>query len=682
MENKYHSMQVIKGEGDFNVGGLEEFMLKTQLSKCGLSYGVVAIMGPQSSGKSTLLNHLFRTNFREMDALQGRNQTTQGIWMEKCEGLEPFIVAMDLEGGDGSERGEDDTAFEKQSALFALAMADIVIINMWCHDVGREQAANKPLLRIVFQAMMSLFKARKTTLQFVLRDKTKTPFHHLENTLRKDTEKIWNSVRSPASHIDAPFREFFKVEVVALSSYEREEMQFKEEVTQLRQQLVTSISEGLAGNRQPVVPASEFSFSAQEIWKSIKENKNLDLPAHKIMVATIRCEEIINQKLLQLWSDENWLALEGDVRSGPGSSFGSKASSILETYFLEYDKETIYFDEGVRSEKRKQLESKALDFVRPVYLKLLEHLHFEALEHFKSKLEHMMNKGVGFAASAESCSDSVMQEFKQACEDAAIRHVNWDTYEVQEKLRQDIQSYISFCDSILSKSKVRCEEGLERLLCKPLECLFESPNQDTWPSVRKLLTSNIETAILVVSDDFSGSELQNENKMLQDLRDYARNVVERKAREAAEKVLHLMRVRYLAFLNSAAVKKRDMKKRINDARTESLRILSLMAVMQLDEKPNQIEDILFSSFMNGEECSKALSSTTWPEVSIKDTLITPIRCNSLWELFEADILQPTIDFVESQVAKGGHTLGITEAVLSALNLAASVAAVLLAIAAL
>jgi hypothetical protein len=101
---------------------------------------------------------------------------------------------------------QDDTAFEKQSALFALAVSDIVLINMWvfplffietsfqdwanfrkfeiclatctscfdvfqvessfftqlnffclqclwrwCHDIGREQAANKPLLKTVFQ---------------------------------------------------------------------------------------------------------------------------------------------------------------------------------------------------------------------------------------------------------------------------------------------------------------------------------------------------------------------------------------------------------------------------------------------------------------------------------------------------------------------------------------------------
>nr|GMD32298.1 protein ROOT HAIR DEFECTIVE 3-like [Ipomoea batatas] len=95
--------------------------------------------------------------------------------MARCVGIEPCTLVMDLEGTDGRERGEDDTAFEKQSALFALAVSDIVLINMWCHDIGREQAANKPLLKTVFQVMMRLFSPRKTTLLFVIRDKTRTP---------------------------------------------------------------------------------------------------------------------------------------------------------------------------------------------------------------------------------------------------------------------------------------------------------------------------------------------------------------------------------------------------------------------------------------------------------------------------------------------------------------------------
>ena len=35
-----------------------------------------------------------------------RAQTTKGIWIAKCVGIEPFTIVMDLEGTDGRERGE------------------------------------------------------------------------------------------------------------------------------------------------------------------------------------------------------------------------------------------------------------------------------------------------------------------------------------------------------------------------------------------------------------------------------------------------------------------------------------------------------------------------------------------------------------------------------------------------
>ncbi|XP_044508559.1 protein ROOT HAIR DEFECTIVE 3 homolog 2-like isoform X5 [Mangifera indica] len=356
------SVQLISGNGDFNVDGLENFIRATNLPDRGLYYSVVAIMGPQSSGKSTLLNHLFGTEFKEMDASDGRSQTTRGIWMQKCSGMVPFTIVMDSEGTDGSERGEDDTVFEKQSALFALAIANVVLINMWCHDIGREHAANKPLLKMVFQVMMRLFGQRKTTLLFVIRDKSKTPLEKLDAKLRQEIQKIWDAVPKPEAHKNTPLSEFFHLEVTALCSYEEKEELFEKQVGELREHIVSLISPGgLAGDGRGVVPASGFSFSVQQIWKRIKDSKDLDLPSHKVMVAIVRCEEIANEKLHRLFADENWLALEAAIQEGPVEGFRKRLNVILDTYLFEYDKETIYFDEDVRTAKRRYLQSKAFD---------------------------------------------------------------------------------------------------------------------------------------------------------------------------------------------------------------------------------------------------------------------------------------------------------------------------------
>ncbi|KAH9795739.1 protein ROOT HAIR DEFECTIVE 3 [Citrus sinensis] len=645
-------MQLIDGNGEFNVDGLENFVRTTKLNHCGLSYAVVAIMGPQSSGKSTLMNHLFHTNFREMDAFRGRSQTTKGIWIAKCVGIEPFTIAMDLEGSDSRERGEDDTTFEKQSALFALAIADIVLINMWCHDIGREQAANKPLLKTVFQVMMRLFSPRKTTLLFVIRDKTKTPLEYLEPILREDIQKV---------------------EVTALSSYEEKEGQFKEQVAELRQRFFHSISPGgLAGDRQGVVPASGFSFSAQQIWRVIKENKDLDLPAHKVMVATVRCEEIANDKLRRLSADEGWLALEEAVQEGPVSGFGKRLSSVLDTYLSEYDMEAVYFDEGVRNAKRKQLESKALDFVYPTYSTLLGHLRSKAFESFKIQLEQSLKKGEGFAASVRTCTQSCMLEFDRGCADAAIRQAKWDASKVREKLRRDIDTEASSVRSVkLSAIIADHEKNLTEALSGPVESLFEVGDEDTWASIRRLLKRETEAAVLKFSTAIAGFEMDQAavDTMVQNLRSYARNVVVKKAREEAGKVLIRMKDRFSTVFNHdndslprVWTGKEDIRTITKDARAASLRLLSVMAAIRLDEKPDKVESLLFSSLMDGTAAASLprdrsigdsvdpLASSMWEEVSPQDKLITPVQCKSLWRQFKAETEYTVTQAISAQEA--------------------------------
>jgi GTPase Era involved in 16S rRNA processing len=67
-------------------------------------YRSVAVIGCQSSGKSTLLNLLFDTSFETMDNARGRQQTTKGIWMSKSG--DSKVLIFDIEGTDSKERGE------------------------------------------------------------------------------------------------------------------------------------------------------------------------------------------------------------------------------------------------------------------------------------------------------------------------------------------------------------------------------------------------------------------------------------------------------------------------------------------------------------------------------------------------------------------------------------------------
>uniref|UniRef100_A0A0E0BUY6 GB1/RHD3-type G domain-containing protein n=1 Tax=Oryza glumipatula TaxID=40148 RepID=A0A0E0BUY6_9ORYZ len=585
------AVQLIDGEGEFAADSAERFMAAAGVAGCGLSYAVVSIMGPQSSGKSTLLNQLFGTNFREMDAFRGRSQTTKGIWIARCVGVEPCTVVMDLEGTDGRERGEDDTAFEKQSSLFALAISDIVLINMWCHDIGREQAANKPLLKTVFQ-----------------------------------------------------------VQVTALPSFEEKEEQFREQVQQLRQRFSNSIAPGgLAGDRRGVVPASGFLFSSQQIWKVIQENKDLDLPAHKVMVATVRCDEIAHEKFSCLTSDAEWMELESDVQSGPVPGFGKKLGYIVDVHMQEYDKEAIYFDEAVRTAKRQLLKSRVLNLVQPAFQKMLAHLRTRALEKYKTELNLTLESGKGFAAAVRDTTESNLNEFDQGCADAVIEQADWDYSKILEKVRRDVEDHtLSIREGKLSELTNHAKEKLRKALVEPVESLFDAAGPSTWASIRNLFKRETEAILPEFQKNLAGFEMESATSegMVSKLRDYARSIVENKAKEEAGKVLMHMKER-LAKSSIIRSPYRSISRTSDKVacHCQALKLLSVLAAIRWDEKPDKIEKILTSTLLDGSVTSKSkgasassdpLASTTWEEVSPKYTLITPSQCKSLWKQFKAE----------------------------------------------
>lgn len=141
---------------------LSTYLSLEKLIPAGFNYHLISVFGSQSTGKSTLLNYLFGTEFGVMSE-QERRQTTKGIWMSKNKrkdvaekGMADNILVMDVEGTDGRERGEDQD-FERKSALFALATSEVLIVNIWEHQVGLYQGANMGLLKTVFEVNLQLF---------------------------------------------------------------------------------------------------------------------------------------------------------------------------------------------------------------------------------------------------------------------------------------------------------------------------------------------------------------------------------------------------------------------------------------------------------------------------------------------------------------------------------------------
>ncbi|CAF2852456.1 unnamed protein product [Rotaria sp. Silwood2] len=124
--------QYIEAGFPFEIVDGDNFYLHHEFLSCALSLFarkrvlVISIIGPQNSGKSTLLNYMFGTLF---DVRNGR--CTRGIYgsLAKSNSKDfDYIMLIDTEGLSSGEKC--DLEYDRRIVLFCLAVSHLVIVNV------------------------------------------------------------------------------------------------------------------------------------------------------------------------------------------------------------------------------------------------------------------------------------------------------------------------------------------------------------------------------------------------------------------------------------------------------------------------------------------------------------------------------------------------------------------------
>ncbi|GAX72911.1 hypothetical protein CEUSTIGMA_g366.t1 [Chlamydomonas eustigma] len=594
-------VQVIDGAGNFNAQDLRQFATDNGLAGQKQNYQIVAIMGPQSSGKSTLLNHVFGTSFVMMDAMSGRSQTTKGIWMARSPKInEPFTFVMDLEGSDGRERGEDDTNFERQSALFALSIADVLLVNIWCHDIGREQGSGKPLLKTIFQVNLKLFSPepdrRKTVLLFVLRDKTKTPLPRLVETMEADLIKMWESISKPAQYKESQINDFFEIQYAGLPHFEEKYEDFLADSVVLRRRFTVDADDSLyrSGDK---LPGDAFTFSAGSIWEVIKSQKDLNLPAHKVMVANVRCAEIKEDQLRNLLSDQAWKALEASAGSGEVvSGFGKIAHGLVDSCVRGYEEEAMYFDPRVRDEVLQDLQSKVQSLLQPLYQKQVSTLGSLRLRDMQQKIKL---GSMSSAASAEGFADLTLRlktetiaTFKDSFEaHLRVPGMPWDGETELEAFTATVEEDISKLRSEnIAAALSKAERQLGPLLSGPVISLLDTCPVGLWNRLNSACQQAAAAAEKIAAQflvgyDLTEGEIQTLSYKLATL---ARSKLEGHVREAALTRMSRMKDKFTEMFTLDANKtphmwtpRQDIPKLAREARLAAAHVIAQLAILRI-----------------------------------------------------------------------------------------------------
>ncbi|KAL1753444.1 RHD3/Sey1 [Schizophyllum commune] len=489
------------------------------LRDAGFNYNIVAVFGSQSTGKSTLLNRLFGTTFDVMDETR-RQQTTKGIWM--CRAKAMNLLVMDVEGTDGRERGEDQD-FERKSALFSLASSEILIVNLWEHQVGLYQGANMGLLKTVFEVNLGLFGKKpkdgtqsRTLLLFVIRDHIgTTPLENLRATLTADLLRIWDNLAKPDELKDRQLSDYFDLDFTALPHKVLVPDKFEAEVANLRTRF---------GNKEksdylfkPVyhkrIPADGVSMYMENIWEQVQSNKDLDLPTQQELLAQFRCDEIsavaLNEFNEQAKSQKRPIEA-GKVIEGLGKMMNAWRTQALE----RYDRDASRYHQGVYKRKRADLLAVIESSLSPMFLGQLKNLHKACLTAFKKEIvDGMKGEGYDFAEIVTKARSTCETRFTEGAKEALIEDTDWVWEDELELLKEEVRSVADQCRKDETKKMInQIERNFKKQIAEPVDVALTQPAPDMWDKVLKAFRQTLDKAeatYLTKAKSFNCTEEEN-----------------------------------------------------------------------------------------------------------------------------------------------------------------------------
>lgn len=396
-----------------------------------------------------------------------RRQTTKGIWLSKNKSqtasaakMADNILVMDVEGTDGRERGEDQD-FERKAALFALATSEVLIVNIWEHQVGLYQGANMGLLKTVFEVNLQLFlKDRKSTnrslLFFVIRDFLgTTPLQNLRNTLMQDLTRIWASLSKPPGLEKSTIEDYFDFAFSALPHKLYQPDQFVKEVAKM----ATRFREGHRDpRRDPLkgemeggiflpeyhrrIPADGFSVYAEGVWDQIVNNKDLDLPTQQELLAQFRCDEIMKEVMVpfdEAISPFETKQAEG-IRSGEPEILGGLGAAMRAArvkVVKNFETEASRYHKGVYQRKRTELEDKVDSRLKALFFGQLNAAHISGVKEFSDAVGGAVKAGqkkgasYDFAQIVKEQQRIALQNFDREAKAVLVEGAPWSDYKQQ-----------------------------------------------------------------------------------------------------------------------------------------------------------------------------------------------------------------------------------------------------------
>ena len=145
---------------------------------------------------------------------------------------------------------------------------------MWTKEVGRAEAGNYNLLKLIFEVNLKLYsKQSKKKVLFVLRDFSSEEDNgqSIENTLKNNINQIWREIKKPMNLNDKIPSDFFDFEFLLMPHKIYLPQKFNDEVTKLRRRFDLSASNSLflRDSHQKDIPIDGLPAFISQVWNTI-----------------------------------------------------------------------------------------------------------------------------------------------------------------------------------------------------------------------------------------------------------------------------------------------------------------------------------------------------------------------------------------------------------------------------
>ena len=481
------------------------------------SYTIIGIMGCQSTGKSTLLNLLFHTQFQQMNSNTGRSQTTKGVWLQSVntqkliehtdstgsnnsnnDSTSHNYIIMDLEGTDSGERGEDRTTFERQTALYALSLCSCVLINMWEHDIGRYTASNYGILKTVFEVNLDIFQPNtRTVLLFVVRDHNddETPFHTIIHKIDHEVNSIWNELRKPVQFSQTNINELFDIRYIGLPHKVYKKHEFIESVNRLRQQFIQPNSNNYLFSQVKLydksVPIDGFGTYVEQLWSTIKSNKALDLPNQREMLAIYRCDEITGHIIHTLQQYCQQYDMADTINN---QSFHAQYNDMVLQLQQQYKQQTEHYHTDIVQRKYNELIEQLIDILYPLYKSYTTQQFKQLLIEFDNQLKQTVsecqNNYSTLYPAIELLTNETNNRAQHVLSDNTIDTLQFDQSSILHAFNHSMNDLITQQHNILvNKLQSSTERQLKKSVTQPVNDILKLSQSTMWYDLADLYRS-------------------------------------------------------------------------------------------------------------------------------------------------------------------------------------------------